>query len=119
MSKVLFASTTSPTGDTDRAIQTLNVDGTGLTTLFDVVGAFDSAPAWSPDGKRIAFESDANLDGGNPEGDMEIWVMNADGSNPTQLTHNALRDEGPAWSPDGDACSPTRAAPTTSTSTST
>jgi TolB protein len=100
MSKVLFATTTSPTGDTDRAIQTLNVDGTGLTTLFDVVGSFDSAPAWSPDGKRIAFESAANLDGGNPEGDREIWVMSADGSNPTQLTHNALWDEGPAWSPD-------------------
>ena len=100
MSKVLFATTTSPTGDSDRAIQTLNVDGTGLTTLFDVVGSFDSAPAWSPDGKRIAFESTANLDAGNPEGDREIWVMNADGSNPTQLTHNALWDEGPAWSPD-------------------
>ena len=52
MSKVLFATTTSPTGDSDRAIQTLNVDGTGLTTLFDVVGSFDSAPAWSPDGSR-------------------------------------------------------------------
>jgi TolB protein len=101
MTKVLFATTTSPTGDTDRAIQTLNVDGTGLTTLFDVVGSFDSAPAWSPDGKRIAFESDANLDGGNPEGDREIWVMNADSSDPTQLTHNSLWDEGPAWSPDG------------------
>lgn len=100
MSKVLFATTTSPTGDSDRAIQTLNVDGTGLTTLFDVVGSFDSAPAWSRDGQRIAFESAANLDGGNPEGDREIWVMNADGSNPTQLTHNALWDEGPAWSPD-------------------
>jgi Tol biopolymer transport system component len=101
MSKVLFATTTSPTGDTDRAVQTLNVDGTGLTTLFDVVGAFDSAPAWSPDGTRIAFESNANPAGGNPEGDMEIWVMNPDGSNPTQLTSNTLHDEGPAWSPDG------------------
>lgn len=101
MSKVLFATTTSPTGDTDRAIQTLNADGSGLTTLFDVVGAFDSAPAWSPDGTRIAFESNANADGGNPEHDMEIWVMDADGANPTRLTHNALHDEGPAWSPDG------------------
>jgi TolB protein len=101
MSKLLFATTTSPTGDTDRAIQTLNVDGTGLTTLFDVVGSFDSAPAWSPDGKRIAFESDANLDGGNAERDREIWVMNTDGSDPIQLTHNARWDEGPAWSPDG------------------
>src|SRR5438552_1356084 len=85
----------SPDGR-DLAIHTLNADGTGLTTLFDVVGAFDSAPAWSPDGTRIAFESNANPDGGNPEHDMEIWVMDADGANPTQLTHNALHDEGPA-----------------------
>ena len=101
MSRVLFATTTSATGDRDRAIQTLNVDGTGLTTLFDVVGAFDSAPAWSPDGGRIAFESNADPNGENPENDEEIWVMDADGANPIQLTHNALRDEGPAWSPDG------------------
>jgi hypothetical protein len=32
---------------------------------------------------------------------MEVWVMGADGSAPTQLTHNATHDEGPAWSPDG------------------
>jgi Tol biopolymer transport system component len=100
MSKVIFATVTSPTGDTDRAVQTLNPDGTGLATLFDVVGAFDSAPAWSPDGTKIAFESNASLDGANPEGDMEIWIMDADGANPTQVTHNALHDEGPAWSPD-------------------
>jgi TolB protein len=101
MRAVLFATVTSPSGDTDRAIQKLSVDGTGLTTLFNVVGAFDSAPAWSPDGTKIAFESDANLNGGNPERDMEVWLMDADGANPTQLTHNALHDEGPAWSPDG------------------
>jgi TolB protein len=101
MSKVLFATITSPTGDVDRAIQTMNVDGSGLRTVYDIVGSFDSAPAWSPDGTKIAFESNANPDGGNPEHDMEIWVMNADGSDPTQLTHNSLHDEGPAWSPDG------------------
>jgi hypothetical protein len=101
MRTVLFETVTSPSGDTDRAIQTLSVDGTGLTTLFNVVGAFDSAPAWSPDGTKIAFESDANLNGGNPERDMEVWLMEADGANPTRLTHNGLHDEGPAWSPDG------------------
>ena len=66
-----------------------------VTTLFDYTPAsFDSAPAWSPDGRQIAFES--NLDG-----DMEIYVMNADGSGVRQITHNTLWDEGPAWSPDG------------------
>ena len=38
---------------------------------------------------------------GNPEGDSEIFVMDADGSHPTQITFNALDDENPAWSPDG------------------
>jgi TolB protein len=100
MSKVLFATTLSPTGDSDRGIFTAKPDGSGLTLLFDVPGVFDSAPAWSPDGERIAFESDANLDGGNPERDREIFVMNADGSGVRQLTANAVHDEGPAWSPD-------------------
>ena len=64
-------------------------------------GGYDSAPAWSPDGRRIAFESNADVAGANPEGDMEIWTMAADGTSARQLTRNALHDEGPAWSPDG------------------
>ena len=101
MSRVLFAAILSPTGDTDRGIFSMNADGSGLLKLFDVPGAYDSAPAWSPDVSRIAFESDADVGGGNPERDMEVWTINDDGSNPVQLTHNALHDEGPAWSPDG------------------
>jgi TolB protein len=101
MKRVLFAGMLSPRGDTDRAIFTLEADGTGLRTLFDVAGTYDSAPAWSPDGRRIAFESNADVGGANPEHDMEVWTMAADGSDRVQLTHNALHDEGPAWSPDG------------------
>ena len=99
--RVLYTAILSPTGDTDRGIFSQNADGGGLIALFDVPGAYDSAPAWSPDATRIAFESDADVGGANPERDMEVWVMGADGSNPTQLTRNALHDEGPSWSPDG------------------
>ena len=100
-SRVAYAAILSPTGDTDRAIFTQNADGGGLTPLFDVPGAYDSAPAWSPDGRMIAFESDADVGGANPERDMEVWVMRADGSAATQRTRNAGHDEGPTWSPDG------------------
>jgi TolB protein len=54
----------------------------------------DGSPAWSPDGRRIAFYSER-------DGNAEIYVMNADGSGVTRLT-NTSADEGyPAWSPDG------------------
>lgn len=101
MSSILFATTMSATGDTDRAIQAMNVDSTAVVTLFDEPGAFDSAPAWSPDRTRIAFQSNADIAGANPERDSEIWLMDVDGANPTQITHNADHDEGPDWSPDG------------------
>jgi TolB protein len=98
--RMLFTAIMSPAGDTDRAIFSVDAGGGEPTTLFDVPGAFDSAPVSSPDGTQIAFESNANVDAANPEGDMEIWKMAADGSRRTQLTHNAAHDEGPAWSPD-------------------
>lgn len=99
--RVLYTAILSPAGDSDRGIFTLAKSGGEPTVLFDVEGAYDSAPAWSPDGERIAFESDADIDGANPERDMEIWVMDADGGRPRQLTRNGAHDEGPAWSPDG------------------
>ena len=56
--------------------------------------AFDSEPAWSPDGAKIAFISER-------DGNFEIYVMNANGSGQTNLTNNAAYDSQPAWSPDG------------------
>lgn len=101
MTRILFAAIVSPKGDTDRGIFTVDAQGSDEKTIFDTPGTFDSGPAWSPDGTRIAFESNANVGGGNPEGDLEIWTMAADGTDVRQLTHNALHDEGAAWSPDG------------------
>ncbi len=56
--------------------------------------AADGVPAWSPDGQRIAFESDR-------DGDFDIYVMNADGSGVTRLTDHDAPDALAAWSPDG------------------
>jgi Tol biopolymer transport system component len=47
-------------------------------------------PTWSPDGQRIAFQSD-----------WEIWVVPQDGGPPSRLTENEVLDIAPAWSPDG------------------
>ena len=99
--RFLFASVKSPKGDTDRAIETQAVTGGPVTTLFDYPGAFDSAPAWSPDGTKIAFQSNLDVFGINPGNDAEIWVMDADGTNARMITNNTAHDEGPAWSPDG------------------
>lgn len=51
-------------------------------------------PAWSPDGTKIAFSSERS-------GNWDIWVMNADGSNPVQITKDPADDLRPTWSPDG------------------
>jgi Tol biopolymer transport system component len=57
---------------------------------------WDRNPHLSPDGSRLAFES--NRGGGGDE----IWVAAADGSNPVQLTHGpGLWQGSPRWSPDG------------------
>ncbi len=56
--------------------------------------AWQMQPVYSPDGKYIAFTSDE--DGGD-----NIWVMNADGSNPRPVTKETFRLlNSPAWSPD-------------------
>ena len=71
----------------------MNADGSGVTRLT-VNDAVDSSPAWSPDGRRIAFDS-------TRDGNFEIYVMNADGSGVTRLTNNDAWDWYPDWSPDG------------------
>jgi hypothetical protein len=54
----------------------------------------DWHPAWSPDGTRIAFQSSRDRN-------VEIYVVNADGSGLARLTNNAANDQEPVWSPDG------------------
>lgn len=55
----------------------------------------DGAPAWSPDGRQIAFYSEA---GGQP---ADLYVMDANGQHLRQLTRTPEAEGYPAWSPDG------------------
>jgi len=71
----------------------MDLDGSNLVNLTNN-GSHDAAPAWSPDGTKIAFYA-------TRDGNGEIYVMDADGSNPTRLTNQPAVDYAPEWSPDG------------------
>jgi Tol biopolymer transport system component len=84
-------------GDAWGDIYVINIDGSDPVNLTPgPARGFD--PAWSPDGSQIAFARR----GGDV---MNIWVMQADGSNPVRLTDHEpvspITSFEPAWSPDG------------------
>jgi Tol biopolymer transport system component len=78
-----------------RSIFVMDADGANQTHLTTT--ASDYQPAWSPDGTKIAFTSVRTSPYPN------VYVMNANGSNPVKLTINNLDvgNHDPAWSPDG------------------
>ena len=65
----------------------------------------DSQPAWSPDGKLLAFTSNRSKPDPDATYDSNVWVVAADntdkGRHVTQVTINPGADSSPAWSPDG------------------
>ncbi|MFH1347273.1 MAG: hypothetical protein ABIH22_01135 [Candidatus Margulisiibacteriota bacterium] len=71
------------------SVWTVDVDGKNLTQFGEGI-----KPAWSPDGKRIAFYRKT---GDN----FHIWIMDEDGGNLTQFTSGKFDAIEPAWSPDG------------------
>jgi len=80
--------------ETDRdgkvAIYLINADGSGSAAQLISTPADDWAPVWSPDGTKIGFQA-----GG------DIYVMNADGSNPVNVTNTPDWNDDIVWSPDG------------------
>ena len=70
-----------------------NADGSHRRQISAVGAGGNEQPAWSPDGRLIAWIN-AN----------ELWVMNADGSQPRRLAPGPLPetyDSSPSWAPDG------------------
>jgi TolB protein len=82
----------------------VNADGSGLRRLAHIGAGrmgrgyywFDyySNPAWSPDGRRIAFVS-------NRRGNDDVYVVNADGSGLRKVSRSPRNEGDPLWSPDG------------------
>jgi len=99
--RVVFDRFTSD--DQPEGIFLMNADGSGQTLLVHRSTFFDGEPAWSPDGRQIAFTS--WIDG--PFGPFgRIFLINVDGTGLRQLTpdvdpNDYQFDGGASWSPDG------------------
>jgi len=92
--KIAFG-TSGLAGDPNSEIFVANLDGSDLVRLTNAGSGANSYPAWSPNGKQIAFTSTRT-------GNEQVFLMNPDGSAQTQLTSDPCdHDQVPDWSPDG------------------
>jgi len=106
---IVFTSTRN--GDLD--IYTMDADGSNVRQLTHELG-YDGGPFWSYDGTKIVYRAehpqtpaqvkdykDLLARGLIRPGNLELWVMNADGSGKRQVTNNGAANFAPYWLPDG------------------
>ncbi|MBC7897729.1 MAG: PD40 domain-containing protein [Cytophagaceae bacterium] len=99
--------------DGDLEIYTMNADGSDVRRLTNTPG-YDGGPWWSPDGTRIVYRAHHPSDSAQladyrrllgqnmvRPSRVELYVMNADGSDQRQVTALGGANFGPSWTPDG------------------
>jgi len=107
--KIVFTSTR----DADLDLYVMDADGQNVRRLTDKLG-YDGGAFFSPDGKKIVYRAHHPTDpaevadyqalladGLLRPSRLEIWVMDADGSNKRQVTSNGAANFAPYWHPDG------------------
>jgi TolB protein len=115
--------TVSPTGDRivftstrdgDLDLYSMNLDGSDVRRLTDRLG-YDGGAFYSPDGSKIVWRAHYPEDADEVAdyrrllaqnlirpGELDIWVMNADGTDHRRVTENGAANFGPFWHPDGE-----------------
>ncbi|HEX6574280.1 MAG TPA: hypothetical protein VF042_04850 [Gemmatimonadaceae bacterium] len=99
--------------DGDLEIYTMNTDGTDVKRLTNTPG-YDGGAWWSPDGTKIVYRANHPTDSAEVKAyrdllgqhlvrpsKVELFVMNADGSDQRQITRLGGANFGPSWTPDG------------------
>ena len=82
-------------------IHLIDPDGTNQLNITDD-SRKDASPDWSPDGSRIVFERETGRSSEGGPGTKDVFIMNSDGSEQTNLTDDVEADyREPDWSPDG------------------
>jgi len=90
-----FASSRGTLGSGADDIWLADTDGANPTQLTVGPGLSQGSPRWSPDGRRIAFDSMEE------DGRWHIWTIDAGGGSPRRLTSDSASENHPAWSHDG------------------
>ena len=98
--KIAFVREDLTSNNTPGDIWVMDANGSTAVNLTNDPARY-LTPVWSPDGTKIAFVRGAFEPGTDFHGPIEIWVMDASGSNAVNLTNDAAADASPAWSPDG------------------
>ncbi len=82
----------------DWDVYKMKSDGTGITSLANTSSEWEYLPTWSPDGNKIIFVKTVPFTNDN----FDIYSINSDGSNLTNITYSSMDELYPIYSPNGD-----------------